>query len=157
MLEGHQHLQEIKSWRVVSDASATAGQPTEAQLALVARAGYTVIINLGLAGTGYALPDERASIQALGLAYEHIPVLWESPTLDDWRVFRVAMRRWSDEKVLVHCAANMRASVFVALYGLLDLGWSQAQADALIASVWQPNDTWRAFIDSVLSANRSKH
>ena len=148
-------LKEIEAWRVVSDRLATAGQPTDAQLALLASAGYAVVVNLGLAGTNYALPDERVSVQALGLAYEHVPVLWESPTLDDWRVFRAAMRRHHGDRVLVHCAANMRATVFVALYGLLDLGWSQAQADALIASVWQANAIWRDFMASVLRANRS--
>lgn len=50
-------MNDIKNFVYVSDKLATAGQPTENQLREIAKAGYDVVINLGLTGTNYALPD----------------------------------------------------------------------------------------------------
>jgi hypothetical protein len=49
-------------------------------------------------------------------------------------------------RVFVHCAANYRVSSFVSLYGQATLGWSQAQAEAHIRRLWEPNAVWAAFI-----------
>jgi len=140
-------LPEIRNFEAVDDRLGTAGQPTEAQLGEVAGAGYEAIVNLGLLDPKYCLPDEAASVAALGLAYRHIPVKFDAPTIEDFLTFAATMDQWNDRKVLVHCAANYRASAFVALYGELRLGWTRERADALARKLWQPNDTWRAFID----------
>jgi hypothetical protein len=66
--------------------------------------------------------------------------------VEDYRIFAATMDGWEGEKVFVHCAANYRASTFVALYGELRLGWTREQADALARKLWPLNDTWRAFI-----------
>ena len=52
-----------------------------------------------------------------------------------------------NKRVFVHCAANYRVSGFIALYGQAKLGWSAHQADAHIRRVWEPNDTWKEFIE----------
>jgi hypothetical protein len=43
--------------------------------------------------------------------------------------------------------ANFRVSAFVAVYAELRLGWTRARAEELVHLMWQPNGTWRAFID----------
>ena len=139
-------LADIRNFEAVDDRLGTAGQPTEAQLGDVAAAGYAAVVNLGLLDPKYCLPDEAASVAALGLAYRHIPVKFDAPAVEDFRAFAAAMDEWNDKKVFVHCAANYRASAFVALYGELRLGWPRERADALARKLWQPNDTWRAFI-----------
>jgi protein tyrosine phosphatase (PTP) superfamily phosphohydrolase (DUF442 family) len=73
-------MNDIKNFVYISDRLATAGQPTEDQLREIAKAGYEVVINLGLTGTDYALPDESGLVELLGLKYVHIPVKWESPS-----------------------------------------------------------------------------
>ena len=57
------------------------------------------------------------------------------------------MDGWGGKRTLVHCAANYRASAFVALYGELRLGWSRARADEQVRKLWAPNETWLGFID----------
>jgi hypothetical protein len=52
------------------------------------------------------------------------------------------------KKVFVHCAANYRASCFVSLYGQQQLGWSVDEAEAHMRRVWEPDETWIAFIDT---------
>ena len=58
------------------------------------------------------------------------------------------MQEQSDGKTLIHCAANFRVTAFYSLYALRHLGWSESQADAFRASVWQGSDypIWETFI-----------
>jgi protein tyrosine phosphatase (PTP) superfamily phosphohydrolase (DUF442 family) len=137
----------IRNFLSIDDSLGTAGQPTEAELAEVAAAGYAVVVNLGLLDPKYCLPDEASAVASLGMAYHHIPVRFDAPTVDDFRAFVAAMDAWRGRKVFVHCAANYRVSAFVALYGELRLGWTRARAEELARRMWQPNDTWRALID----------
>ena len=71
---------------------------------------------------------------------------FDAPTVENVRDFAATMDEWAGKKIFVHCAANYRVSTFVALYGELRLGWTRERADALVHELWQPNDTWRAFI-----------
>jgi hypothetical protein len=73
-------------------------------------------------------------------------VKFDAPTIEDFRTFAATMDQWNDKRVFVHCAANYRASAFVAVYGELRLGWTRERADALARKLWLPDDTWRAFI-----------
>jgi hypothetical protein len=50
-------------------------------------------------------------------------------------------------KVWVHCVLNMRASAFVYLYRLINLGVPEEEAIAPMNEVWEPDEIWREFID----------
>ena len=141
-------LDDIRNFVSVSERLATAGQPSEPQVADVARAGFEVVVNLGLLDPRYCLADEAALVAAHGMTYHHIPVDFTAPTTEDLHRFFDVMDASRDKKVFVHCAANYRVSSFVALYGQARLGWSADEADALIRRLWQPNDTWKQFIDA---------
>jgi uncharacterized protein (TIGR01244 family) len=145
-------LQPITNYRRVSDRIGASGMPTEAQLADIARAGFEMVINLDQLASRYALPDERKSVEALGMTYLQIPVIWESPTHDNLVAFLAAMEQSADKRVFVHCVANYRASVFIALYRILHLGWPRDAAVRELHALWQPNAAWQAFIESELSA-----
>ena len=144
-------LQQIYNYRKLSDRLATAGQPGEAQFGSIARAGFDVVINLGLLDTEYALPDEAALVNALGLVYEHVQVSWECPQSADLERFFGLMARYAGKKVFVHCAANMRVSVFVALHRILEQGWRRQQAMSDVLAIWEPDHTWQAFIEAALA------
>jgi protein tyrosine phosphatase (PTP) superfamily phosphohydrolase (DUF442 family) len=141
----------IYNYRRLGDRLATSGQPSEEELALIAEAGFEVVINLGLADTEYALPDERGCVERLGMDYLHIPVLWEAPRAADLDRFIPAMRSLDGRRVFAHCAANKRVSTFIALYRIAALGWPREPALAEIHTVWEPNPIWQRFIDTELS------
>ena len=101
-------LQAIYNYRSVSDRIGTSGMPTEDQLADIARAGFEVVINLDQLDSRHALPDERGSVEALGLTYLQIPVVWDHPTHENLAEFREAMAKYADRRAFVHCVANMR-------------------------------------------------
>jgi len=145
-------LSDIYNFRQVSPDLASSGQPREHQLATIAEGGYEVIINLALHDDPrYSLPDEAASVRALGLDYVHIPVQFGAPTQSDLERFFEAMEQHSTERIWVHCAANMRVSAFLGLYRTLRQGWPEAQAFALMHEIWQPDPVWSTFIASQLA------
>lgn len=137
----------IRNFYKVTDILACAGQPNEAQLQQLAAAGYKVIVNLGLLDTVYALPNEAALVTGLGMEYYHIPVQFDDPQISELTDFISYMNQHKGEKILVHCAANYRASVFMGLY-LLSTG--EITADELqdfVEDAWQPNPVWQLFLD----------
>jgi len=143
-------LSDIKNVLVLDERIATAGQPTEEQIIQIAKAGYEVVINLALGDGDYALADEAGAVRKAGMAYIHIPVQWERPTRADLERFCDAMEARRRKKIFVHCAANMRVSVFMALYRILRLGWERERAFVDVTRIWQPNETWAAFIEEML-------
>jgi protein tyrosine phosphatase (PTP) superfamily phosphohydrolase (DUF442 family) len=145
----------IKNILPVTDRLSTAGQPSADAFSALRAEGFERVINLGLLGQAYSLPDEQALVQAAGMAYRHIPVPFEAPEPGHFEAFLAEMDSAPGAKVFLHCAANYRASSFAALYGVRRLGWDRARAEAFLARVWQPNPVWRAFLDGQYGTTQS--
>jgi len=126
--------------------------PTAEQMKELADAGVKVVINLALTTSPGALPDEASLVESLGMKYIHIPVEWNSPTNQNLDDFFTAMNEHKQEKVLVHCQANYRASAFVMLYRVLRQGWKKEDAFPIMERMWNPEDfpVWQKFIDETL-------
>lgn len=147
-------LQSIINYRRLSGDLITGGQPAGEQLSPVAAAGCEVVINLLPGEEPRALPDERGTVERLGMIYEYIPVIWEQPTRADLERFFQAMERHRGRRVFVHCAANYRASAFIMLYRVLRLGWRIEDALPDMRAIWNPAGypAWQAFIEAALAA-----
>ena len=141
----------IYNFLKLEDRIGTSGQPTEEQLGYISDAGYEIVINLALTGTEYALEDEAGLVQDLGMDYVHLPVIWQDPTPVDFERFVEVLNIFQEKKIFVHCAANMRVSVFMALYRILLKDWEREAALSEVHKIWEPNDTWSAFMDLMLS------
>lgn len=140
--------EEIYHYLKVNDQLITGGQPTEAQLQSISAEGFSTVINLATINSPRALDDEASLVRSLGMGYVNIPVDWENPQEGDFEAFEQAMARLSTGKTLIHCAANLRVTVFYALYAQKHLGWSEAQADEFRAAMWAGRDypIWEQFI-----------
>ena len=137
----------IRNYRQASSSLATSGQPSETDLHAIAGDGYEVVINLALHDDPrYSLNDEHGLVEGLGMIYVHIPVQFGAPTRADLETFLDAMTQHKSRKVWLHCAANYRATAFLGIYRLLREGWDYPQAFELLATVWEPDDVWSAFI-----------
>ena len=146
----------IYNYRQADERVATSGQPSEDELAAIAGAGYAVILNLALHDDPrYSLPDEAATVRALGVRYVHIPVQFTAPEEDDLLAFFDAMDRHRDARVWVHCAANKRVSSFLGLYRRIRQRWPEEKAFALQRDIWEPNPVWQSFIDAMLAKHCS--
>lgn len=143
-------LAEIYNFRWRAPDLATAGQPSEEGLRAVGDAGFEVVINLALLDADYSLPDEPGLVRSKGMAFFHIPVIWENPTLENLQQFFTVMHQVHGRKVFLHCAANKRVSVFLALFRILQLGWSYEDAMAQVSDIWEPDAIWQAFMQKAL-------
>jgi len=144
-------MKKIYNFEKISDLLYCSGQPTEVQLQQLAGEGYHIIVNLGLLNTKYALPEEASTVETLGMQYFHIPVVFENPKLNELTDFIDFMNIHADEKTLVHCAANYRASAFMGLYLFSKSELTEEEMHEFIDDVWQPNTVWQAFIKDALA------
>ena len=145
-------MKDIYNYQFLDEKLSSGGMPTAEQMKEVAEAGVRVVINLALVTSQGALPEEDKVVESLGMKYIHIPVEWNNPTEQNLEDFFTAMDEHKDEKVLVHCQANYRASSFVMLYRVLRLGWKKEDAIPVMEKMWNPEDfpVWQTFIDENL-------
>jgi len=145
-------VKDIYNYQFLEEELSSSGMPTAEQMKEVAEAGVRVVINLALVTSQGALPEEDKVVESLGMKYIHIPVEWNNPTEQNLEDFFTAMDEHKDEKVLVHCQANYRASSFVMLYRVLRLGWKKEDAIPVMEKMWNPEDfpVWQTFIDENL-------
>jgi protein tyrosine phosphatase (PTP) superfamily phosphohydrolase (DUF442 family) len=145
-------ISDIKNYIQIDERIGTGGQPTAEQFSALRAAGYEVVVNLLPHEQANALKGEDRLVRDLGMDYRYIPVAWTNPQLRDFTAFCDVMEKLQDKKVFVHCAMNMRVTAFYSSYAIKHLGWSEAQAEALVARVWHAgknykmDDCWRAFI-----------
>jgi protein tyrosine phosphatase (PTP) superfamily phosphohydrolase (DUF442 family) len=139
-------LHDIFNWHRLDDRITTSGQPSEAQLLTLKNIGVRHIINLGLHSHENALPDERASVAALGMAYHHRPVDFANPTGADFDWFVETIEAFAGDKIHVHCILNYRVSAFFYRYRRDKLQMDEAAARADMEKLWTPTGVWAEFI-----------
>ena len=135
----------------LSERITTSGMPLKEEIPFIGDLGGDLIITLVPEGVGSDLPGEAGLVYTAGLRFVRIPVYWEKPGLDNFISFCRIMEENIDQKMHIHCEANMRVSVFMALYRIIVNVWPQEKAMAPVAEIWKPNKTWQAFILKVRS------
>lgn len=136
----------------VSENIYSSGQPSELDLNLIASKGFKTIINLALNTLDNTIPNEDDIVTSLGMTYLHIPVQWNNPTKEQFWFFSKIMKQENKNKIWVHCAFNMRVSVFLYLYNIVVLKRNYSKSKDKMNLVWQPNDIWQEFISEIEKA-----
>lgn len=149
-------MRPIYHFEKISDTLSCAGQPTEEQFRELVAGNFDVIINLGLLDTKYALPNEEDLVDSLGMDYHHIPVIFEDPQINEFAQFMSCMDKNADKKILVHCAANYRASAFVGLYLFAKERLPEGEIQDFVEDVWKPNTVWQKFLEDGTAYIKSK-
>lgn len=144
-------ITDIRDFLPLTDCLATAGQPTFEQFADIKAAGYQVVINLVPSKNPNFMQGEPEHVTSFGMSYTGISVDWGTPTALDLHAFFDTMDENRGRKIFVHCAANKRASAFVFLYRVIRLDVDETDAEDDMEEIWQPEGTWRTFIEEVLS------
>jgi protein tyrosine phosphatase (PTP) superfamily phosphohydrolase (DUF442 family) len=139
---------QIYHWLRIDSRLTTSGQPSESELGEIAALGVRYVINLGLSSHEKALPNEAATVGALGMTYLHIPIDFQHPTEADFQAFCVAMTETGGASTHVHCIANYRVSALLYRYRRDVLGVDEAMARADMTRIWTPNAVWTALIEA---------
>lgn len=146
----HPALEQIRNFYALEDNVATGGQPAPDQIPAIRMAGFDVVINLSLPDSPDAIREEDKLIHELGMVYEHIPVDFKRPSLEDLKLFFHKMECHRGRNIFVHCAYNWRVSSFMFLYRVIKSGRPIAEARSDLHRIWQPDQTWQSFIESAL-------
>jgi uncharacterized protein (TIGR01244 family) len=144
------------NYKKVSETVATAGVLSTQQLETLRQEGFKAVINLLPDDSEYAQPGEQSCIEQQGLSYHYIPVDFKAPLESDYHTFATAMTALQGQKLVVHCATNYRVSAFYAIFAHRNLGWSEEEARAHIASLWNPSEytPWEVFISVMLQGDQ---
>jgi len=134
----------------------TSGQLSERDIRELPSLGIQSVINLAPPTSSNALHGEAELVTGAGMNYFQIPVPWAQPELYHLRLFCALVGSLHGERIWVHCAKNMRVSVFIYLYRRLCLNESEEVASLALHAVWEPNQVWSQFIDSALRSNTSE-
>ena len=147
--------EDIRNFLPLSENLYTGGMPKADQLFDAAQKGVQLVINLAVEDVSGGQSEERQLVESLGMKYINVPVVWHEPTRKSLDDFMNAMEAHKDQKMLVHCEANYRATGFVALYRILRLGWGQEEAFQDLRKVWNPEKfpVWQKFIEENLPKN----
>ena len=144
---------DIINYIAYSDALASSGQPTAAQFQVQAVEGVQRVVYLAFTDHETSLANEDRVVRDLGMAFVQVPVVWVNPTVEDFELFAAVMAQGGDQKTLVHCQVNWRASSFSFLYRVIHDNVPMDDAVVDLTSIWTPTEPWRQFIVDVLDAH----
>lgn len=130
---------DIRNFVRLSGRLTTSGRLQPGDPARLAAMGAIRVINLAMPDHPEALPDAAAEMAAAGLAYTHIPVPFDAPTLDHYRQFAAALEA-ADTPVHVHCIMNWRVSAFLCRWHR-ENGMTDDAARAQMHLVWDPESS----------------
>jgi len=142
-------MENIINFYQITENIGTGGQPTIGELAKIAEANYSVVVNLAMHDSDNAISEEGDIVSSLGMKYIHIPVPFEAPTSDHLKKFFNVMDSFEDKKVFVHCAVNARVSAFMHQYLTLKKGVSSEQATSPLLNQWLPtmDSNWKSIME----------
>lgn len=132
----------------VSTGITSSGQPTSDQFAQIAESGHEVVINLAMPEHENSISNEGEIVTSLGMSYIHLPVPFDAPTEEHYRMFCGYMDALESNRVWVHCIVNARVSAFLFRYLQSHRGYSEAQATTPVLRAWLPEmeAPWSDFI-----------
>ncbi len=130
----------------IDDRLVTGGHFVDNGIDVVQTEGVEVVIDL----RDEPPEGHRERIEAQGLTYINVPVLWRAPERSDFESFREAMAEHDGKHVLVQCQANYRASAFTYMYRVLDGGVEEADARVAMNEIWEPEGEWQEYIEGIL-------
>lgn len=141
-------MHDITNFHQITETVGTAGQPSVEQLHEINQAGYSSVVNLAMADSDHALPEEGSIVASLGMTYIHIPVPFDAPSLAHLKQFFAVMDAMAGQKIFVHCVVNARVSVFMHQYLTLKKGLSSDQASTPLLKQWLPtmDSSWQSIM-----------
>lgn len=145
------NFKKIYNYLRLSSRIDTAGQPLEDEIPMIIENGTEVVISLVPEGVSDEVPSEQTLFEQNSIVFKRIPVQWESPEKENFQTFLSIMDRYKDKQMFIHCQANMRVSVFMALYHIIVKGWQVQDAMVEVRKIWNPDDIWQAFFEQILS------
>ena len=120
---------EIRNFLQVTPDFCTAGQPRIEHFAMLKGKGIKAVLNLRQPSEHRA-DEEKAAVEAAGMKYFNIPVIYAKPTDEQVDEFLKVTDDTANRPMLVHCTAAIRVGAFWLIRRIMRDGMSwQAALD----------------------------
>ena len=134
---------DIYNYHAIDANLSTAGQVKDTDVETLAAEGFDLVINLAVADAERNA-QEAFMVAEKGIAYINIPVVWDTPELEELQLFFDVMDSRGERRTLVHCFANYRASAFTYLYRRLREGVDEEAARRDLEAIWT-TEAWEEY------------
>jgi protein tyrosine phosphatase (PTP) superfamily phosphohydrolase (DUF442 family) len=141
---------------VIGQSLVTSGQPSATALAGIAQQGFKVVVYLVPSSVPDAVKNEPELLAKQGVEFIHIPIPFGSPTEAHFEAVSQVLQRLRNQKVLVHCQVNMRASTMVFLHRVIKENVNPAVAWEAVTRVWSPEGPWKHLVIAQLAKHGVK-
>lgn len=148
---------DIPNFIEYSESLSSSGQPLKKHMPLLADMGFEQIIYLALTTNSTALDKEDELVLENGMNYVHVAVDFSEPSLMNFETVASILKSSSDQKSLLHCQVNYRASTFSFLYRIIYLGVPVGEAKEDLDKVWTPDPVWYQFLVNTLAMHGMTH
>jgi len=141
---------QAKSQQPIHENLMTSALPSEDDFGAISAAGYETIISLCEPTDSITLDNEDALVTDAGMRYIHLPVDFDTPTVEDYELLRDLLNLFVGQKVWLHCTKNYRVSAIMYLYNTIDRGVAPEMAKMSMHTIWQPTQPWQNMITEAL-------
>lgn len=148
---------DIPNFIEYSEFLSSSGQISKQHMPLLAGMGFEQVIYLALTTNSTALDKEDELVLANGMNYVQVAVDFSKPSLKNFETVALILKSSSDQKSLLHCQVNYRASTFSFLYRIIYLGIPVSMAKEDLDKVWTPDPVWYQFLVSTLAVHGMTH
>ena len=84
----------IKNYRQLDNNFASSGLPKDDEIKWLKKAGFKHVINL-IPGD---YSDEKSQVEAAGMTFDQIPVVWKEPTVENFKTFAKLMKKYHPDQ-----------------------------------------------------------
>jgi len=119
--------QPIRNFLKVSTDFCTGGQPRLEHFAWLKAEGVKAVLNLRTPGEHRA-EEEKAEVEAAGLKYYNIPVVYSAPTNAQADEFLTITDDPANRPMFIHCTAAIRVGAFWLIRRVARDGWTWEKA-----------------------------
>jgi protein tyrosine phosphatase (PTP) superfamily phosphohydrolase (DUF442 family) len=133
----------------ISPSLATGGHFTGDGVSALKDQGVSLVIDL----RDKPPEDQQQRLQAAGIRYINVPVVWKAPQAEDFATFARYMAENQGEHIFVQCQANYRASAMTYAYRVAKDDVPETEARKDLEAIWTPEGTWETYIDEILESS----
>lgn len=121
----------IRNFLQVNKEFCTGGQPRPEHFAMLRSQGVKTVLNLRTPGEHRA-DEEKAAVEAAGMKYFNIPVVYTAPTFEQVDEFLRLTDDPANRPMFVHCTAAIRVGGFWLIRRVVKdgLSWDAALGEA---------------------------
>lgn len=134
----------------------TSGQPTARSLADLGEQGFKAVVYLAPSSVPDAVKAEPELVASQGLEFVHHPIPFGAPRQEHFAAVSSTLQRLQEQKTLVHCQVNMRASSMVFLHRVITNKEDPSVAWDAVTRVWSPSGAWKELIAGLLAKHAIK-